>query len=48
MKVKVTKVFRDKYTNKIRKVGDELDVSNERYAEIKDYVEIIKKKKGQE
>lgn len=48
MKVKVTSVFRDKYTFKIHKVGDELEVSKERYNEIKPYVEVIKKKKGQE
>jgi hypothetical protein len=48
MKVKVISVFQDKYTNEKYKVGDELDVSKERYNEIKPYVEIIKKKKGQE
>jgi hypothetical protein len=48
MKVKVISSFRDKYTYKFHKVGDELDVSKERYEEIKPYVEVIKKKKGQE
>jgi hypothetical protein len=48
MKVKVISVFRDKYTNKFHRVGDEIEVSKERYKEIKDYVEVIKKKKGQE
>ena len=48
MKVKVISVFRDKYTFKIHKTGDVLEVSKERYNEIKPYVEIIKKKKGQE
>lgn len=48
MKVKVTSVFKDKNTLKIHNIGDELDVSKERYNEIKPYVEIIKKKKGQE
>ena len=48
MKVTVTSVFRDKYTGKYHKIGDELEVSKERYNEIKDYVEVVKKKKGQE
>jgi hypothetical protein len=48
MKVKVISLFRDKYTGKYHKVGEELDVSKERYNEIKPYVEVIKKKKGQE
>ena len=48
MKVKVISLFRDKYTGKYHKVGEELDVSKERYNEIKPYVEVIKNKKGQE
>jgi hypothetical protein len=48
MKVVVTSPFRDKYTFKFHKEGEELDVSKERYNEIKPYVEVIKKKKGQE
>jgi hypothetical protein len=48
MKVRVISPFRDKYTFKLHKVGDELEVSKERYNEIKPYVEVIKKKKGQE
>lgn len=48
MKVKVISPFRDKYTFKYHKVGEELEVSKERYFEIKPYVERIKKKKGQE
>lgn len=48
MKVKVISVFRDKNTKEIYKVGKELEVSKERYGEIKDFVEIIKNKKGQE
>jgi hypothetical protein len=48
MKVKVVSVFKDKNTKEIYKVGRELEVSRERYKEIKDYVEIKKNKKGQE
>ena len=48
MKVKVKSVFKDKNTQIIHKIGDNLEVSKERYNEIKPYVEIIKKKKGQE
>lgn len=48
MKVKVVSVFRDKYTNKTYELNDKLEVSKERYNEIKQYVEKIKAKKGQE
>lgn len=42
MKVKVVNVFRDKKAPKeIVKLGTELEVSKERYEEIKEYVEII-------
>ena len=34
MKIKVLKKFRDKHTGKIYKVGTELDVPKERFAEI--------------
>ena len=43
--VKVTKEFPDKYTGIIRKVGDEFEVTDARYREIKrsgDYVEVVK------
>lgn len=43
MKVKVKEIFRDKYTNKVYKINDELDVTDERYKEIKQYVEEIEK-----
>ena len=43
MKVKVKEIFRDKYNNKVYKLKDELDVTDERYEEIKQYVEIIEK-----
>lgn len=43
MKVKVKEVFRDKYTNEVYKLNKELEVTNERYEEIKQYVEKVKK-----
>lgn len=43
MKVKVKEIFRDKYTNKVYKINDELDVTDARYKEIKQYVEKIEK-----
>jgi hypothetical protein len=48
MKVKVVSIFRDKNTKETYKLNDEIEVSKERYNEIKEYVEIIKTKKGQE
>ena len=45
MKVRVVSIFTDKYTKKTYKLGDVIDVSKERYREIKQYVEIIKEKK---
>ena len=45
MKVRVVSVFTDKYTKKTYKLDDVIDVSKERYREIKRYVEIIKEKK---
>ena len=41
MKVKVISVFKDKNTNEVYKLNKELEVSKERYEEIKEYVEII-------
>ncbi|HHY42565.1 MAG TPA: hypothetical protein GX514_06935 [Thermoanaerobacterales bacterium] len=34
MRVKVVRNFRDKYTKKLYKVGEELEVTKERYEEI--------------
>ena len=48
MKVRVISVFIDKNTNEKYKLGQEFDVSKERYKEIQQYVEKIKTKKGQE
>lgn len=43
MKVKVKEIFRDKYTNEVYKLNKKLDVTDERYEEIKQYVEKVKK-----
>lgn len=40
MKVKVIYVFRDKYTNKIYKKDEILDIDKKRYEEIKKYVKL--------
>ena len=34
MKVKVIEVFRDKYTNKIYKINDEINIDENRFKEI--------------
>lgn len=50
MKVKVIEVFRDKYTNKVYKLNDDIEVTEERFKEINQeykYVEkIVENKKG--
>ena len=50
MKVKVIEVFRDKYTNKVYKLNDDIEVTEERFKEINEkhnYVEkIIENKKN--
>ena len=38
MKVKVISTFRDKNTLKVNKVGKVLDISEDRYQELKDFV----------
>lgn len=43
MKVVVKTIFRDKYTRKVYKLDDEIDVTDKRYEEIKQYVEKIKR-----
>lgn len=45
MKVKVISVFKDKDTKEINKLDKVLEVSKERYEEIKEYVEIINESK---
>ena len=44
MRVEITKTFKDKYTGKMRRVGDICEMTEERYAEIAgvgDYVALI-------
>lgn len=41
MKVKVISVFKDKDTKEVYKLNTKLEVTKERYEEIKEYVEII-------
>ena len=43
MKVKVKEIFKDKYTNEIYKLNDEIEVTEQRFKEIKDYVEKVNK-----
>ncbi len=49
MKVKVIEIFRDKYTNKVYKLNDEIEITEERFKEINQkhkYVEkIVENKK---
>ena len=45
MKVKVLSIFTDKYTKKTYSLGDKIEVTKDRYKEIKQYVEIIKTNK---
>lgn len=49
MKVKIIEVFRDKYTNKVYKLNDDIEVTEERFKEINEkhnYVEkIVENKK---
>lgn len=49
MKVKIIETFRDKYTNEVYKVNDEIEITEERFKEINErhnYVEkIIENKK---
>ena len=49
MKVKVIEIFRDKYTNKVYKLNDEIEITEKRFKEINEkhnYVEkIIEDKK---
>ena len=45
MKVKVIEVFRDKYTNEVYKLDQELEVDKNRFKEIEKYVKEIKTSK---
>lgn len=42
MKAKVIEVFRDKYTNEVYKLNQELVIDEKRFKEIEKYVEEIK------
>ena len=44
MIVRVISIFTDKYTKKTYSFNDKIEVSKERYNEIKQYVEKVKKK----
>jgi len=49
MKVKVIVMFRDKYDLKtLHKVNDILNITKERFEEIKDFVEIIEERNSEE
>lgn len=48
MKVRVISVFIDKNTSEKYDIGQELSVSKERYAEMQQFVEIVKNEKGRE
>ena len=48
MKVIVKTIFRDKYTRKVYKLDDEIEVTDKRYEEIKQYVEKIEDKKEED
>lgn len=52
MKVKVIEIFRDKYTNKVYELNDNIEITEERFKEINEkhnYVEkIIENKKNNE
>lgn len=41
MKVRVIDIFRDKYTNQVYELNDVLEVDEERFKEIENYVEEI-------
>lgn len=49
MKAKVKEVFRDKYTSKVYKINDEIEITEERFKEINEkhnYVEkVVENKK---
>lgn len=43
MKVKVIEVFRDKYTNKVYKLNDDIEVTEERFKEINQEYKYVEK-----
>lgn len=43
MKVKVIEIFRDKYTNEVYKINDEIEITEERFREINQYYKYVEK-----
>lgn len=43
MKVKVIETFRDKYTNKVYKINDEIEITEERFKEINEEYKYVEK-----
>ena len=43
MKVKVIETFRDKYTNKVYKINDEIEITEERFKEINKEYKYVEK-----
>lgn len=43
MKVKVIEVFRDKYTNKVYTLNDEIEITEERFKEINQEYKYVEK-----
>lgn len=48
MKVIVKNIFRDKYTNKIYKIGEILDIDKNRAIELEKYTDKVKIEKNKE
>lgn len=48
MKVKVKEMFRDKYTNEVYKLDQELEINQKRFKEVEKYVQEIKTEKETE
>ena len=48
MNVKVIKKFKDKYTSEIHKIDEILEVTEKRFAELKDFVEEVKDDEGKD
>lgn len=43
MKVKVIEIFRDKYTNEVYKINDEIEITEERFKEINEEYKYVEK-----
>ena len=48
MKVKVKEMFRDKYTNEVYKLDQELEINQKRFKVVEKYVQEIKTEKETE